>query len=400
MMLKAIILVISLATLSICQDVAEKGSIDDLIADVFSVPTESKATDTNLQAPSKCGPNSECVPYYLCSDGKINTDGSDLLDIRGGFEDEMQHACVDYFEQCCDTGEVHTTPVVNPKVPPIEVKTTCGFRNSNGVGFRITGNNDHEAEYGEFPWMVAVLKEEQASEQTLNVYQCGGSLIHPSVVITAAHCVNGKVPSTLKVRAGEWDTQTKNELYAHVDSDVQDIVVHQEFYRGGLFNDVALLFLKTPIQPKEHISTVCLPPQNFNFDNSQCFASGWGKDVFGKEGKYQVILKKIDLPVVPHDICQAKFRETRLGTRFRLHTSFLCAGGVEGKDTCKGDGGSPLVCPIPGKGDHYYQAGIVAWGIGCGENGTPGAYVKVSEFRNWVDDLMISRGYDTSTYTA
>lgn len=68
---------------------------------------------------------------------------------------------------------------VDPVVP-IEIKSACGFRNAEGVGFRITGNNDNEAEYAEFPWMVAVLKEEQASDQILNVYQCGGSLIHPS----------------------------------------------------------------------------------------------------------------------------------------------------------------------------------------------------------------------------
>lgn len=43
------------------------------------------------------------------------------------------------------------------------------------------------------------------------------------------------------------------------------------------------------------------------------------------------------------------------------------AGGEPGKDTCKGDGGSPLVCPIPGRVDRYYQSGIVAWGIGCAD---------------------------------
>lgn len=37
-------------------------------------------------------------------------------------------------------------------------------------------------------------------------------------------------------------------------------------------------------------------------------------------------------------------------------------------DTCKGDGGSPLVCPVQGHAGHYYQAGIVAWGIGKKEN--------------------------------
>jgi hypothetical protein len=52
----------------------------------------------------------------------------------------------------------------------------------------------------------------------------------------------------------------------------------------------------------------------------------WGKDVFGKEGKYQAILKKIELPTVPFAKCQENLRKTRLGRRFQLHSSFMCAG--------------------------------------------------------------------------
>lgn len=93
--------------------------------------------------------------------------------------------------------------------------------------------------------------------------------------------------------------------------------------------------------------------------------------MFGKSGKYQVILKRVELPVVPREPCVNALRETRLGPHFELNKSFICAGGERGKDTCKGDGGSPLVCPVNGEPNRYYQAGIVAWGIGCGD-ATPG----------------------------
>lgn len=46
---------------------------------------------------------------------------------------------------------------------------------------------------GEFPWMVAILKEELAAEQVLNVYQCGGSLIHPSVVLTGTKNISAQL---------------------------------------------------------------------------------------------------------------------------------------------------------------------------------------------------------------
>lgn len=84
------------------------------------------------------------MPYYLCVDGKINTDGSDLLDIR--FEPEAE--CADIFEQCCETGDVlETRPI--PPIPP-KIQSSCGFRNADGAGFRITGAKDGESEYGKF----------------------------------------------------------------------------------------------------------------------------------------------------------------------------------------------------------------------------------------------------------
>jgi secreted trypsin-like serine protease len=43
----------------------------------------------------------------------------------------------------------------------------------------------------------------------------------------------------------------------------------------------------------------------------------------------------------------------------------------------QGDGGAPLVCPIQGHPGHFYQAGIVAWGLRCGDEGIPGVYVVV-----------------------
>lgn len=54
----------------------------------------------------------------------------------------------------------------------------------------------------------------------------------------------------------------------------------------------------------------------------------------GREGSYQAILKKIQVPTVPKQKCQDALRKTRLGPNFGLHDSFMCAGGEVGKDAC------------------------------------------------------------------
>ncbi|XP_050093437.1 phenoloxidase-activating factor 2-like [Anopheles aquasalis] len=279
--------------------------------------------------------------------------------------------------------------------------TGCGNRNTGGILRRSFGDKDIESMYGEFPWMMAILEtKEVAGIPNVSVYLCGGSLIHEQVVLTAAHSLNNKQASDLKVRAGEWDMKGENETYPHQDRSVVEIVIHPAHHKGYLHNDLALLFLDSPIKLNRMIQPVCLPPQDTKFDHQMCVATGWGKDHNGKGGTYQSILKQIDLPIMPNEECELAFQATRLGPKFTLHKSFICAGGEVGKDTCKGDGGSPLVCPIPNKQDQYYQTGVVAWGVSCGEDGVPGAYANVAMFRDWIDQQMIQRDYGTSSYTA
>lgn len=208
----------------------------------------------------------------------------------------------------------------------------CGLRNRDGVGFRVTDNID-EAQFGEFPWVAALSEVDGNGE---SIYICGGSLIDPNVILTGAHCVNGKNPAQLRVRLGEWDTQTEREILAHADHGVYKIIVHKDFGTANLHNDIALLVLKTPAQLAVHINTVCLPPQNYKFDHNTCFASGWGKDKFGYEGIYRANLKKLELPVVPLRNCQDSLRTTKLGSRFKIDTSFMCAGGELDVDACTG----------------------------------------------------------------
>merc|ERR1719481_240183 len=333
----------------------------------------------------------ECLPYYQCHNGTIITDGSGLIDVRNGF-------------------------VVPTPPPKIKYQPQCGRRNKNGLGVRIQGFIESESQFGEWPHMCAVLHEKvverevskgygasSTEQETISLYQCGASLIAPGVLLTAGHCVDGfrDSPAELKVRCGEWDTQGETEPYPHQDRTISSINIHPEFNSKNLYNDWAVLFTSEDFILSGHIDTACLPAPEEDFTGSICFATGWGKDKFGAAGEYQVVLKEIDLPVVDSHQCEDRLRQTRLGSKYKLHDSFLCAGGVSGEDTCKGDGGSPLVCPSKTDPNTYVQAGIVAWGIGCGKGGTPGVYASVSKAACWIDYVMsCHHGHQTGDFSS
>ena len=131
---------------------------------------------------------------------------------------------------------------------------------------------------------------------------------------------------------------------------------------------------------------MCLPAAGSSFVGRRCHSTGWGKDAFGSDGRFQSVLKEVELPVVSPTQCQQALRLTRLGAAFRLPEGALCAGGEPGRDTCKGDGGGPLVCQA-GAQAPMVLAGLVSWGIGCGTVGVPGVYVDVVQYTQWIREV-------------
>ncbi|XP_045124701.1 serine proteinase stubble-like [Portunus trituberculatus] len=259
---------------------------------------------------------------------------------------------------------------------------TCGRGNPNGVLARVKTPDyvQGTAHFGEFPWHAAVLKD---NEQ----YVCGAVLVDARHVLTAAHCVAGLDAYAVRIRLGDWDVSSTYEFYSHVNVPVQWIVVHPEYYSGDLSNDLAVIRLQTYVDfaANPHIRPVCLPPHHSDFVGHRCVSTGWGKDAFDNHGKFQSLLRKVELPVVDRATCQAALAYERLGSAFRLSPGALCAGGEEGRDTCQGDGGGALVCKDY---DGAFQlAGLVSWGLGCGRAGVPGVYVDVAHYAHWIHEI-------------
>merc|ERR1712127_33096 len=161
-------------------------------------------------------------------------------------------------------------------------------------------------------------------------------------------------------------------------------------------NNLAILRTKENFLYQEHVGPACLPRPDESFEGKKgenCFSSGWGADSFGTEAAYHDELQKIQLPVVGRRECQKRMENTARfkGKGFRLHDSWMCIGGVEGKDTCKGDGGSPHVCKTD---EGWTQVGAVAWGVECGA-AVPTIYSSIPNAMCWIDWVMSCFGEST-----
>lgn len=100
------------------------------------------------------------------------------------------------------------------------------------------------------------------------------------------------------MRVGEWDINRTIEPIPHQEVDVEDIIIHRDYYPGALYFDIAFLYLKSSIEMAENAAPICISPQNYKHRPNRCFVTGWGKDRYGREGRYHIIMKKVDVPIV------------------------------------------------------------------------------------------------------
>ncbi|XP_063771928.1 vitamin K-dependent protein C-like isoform X2 [Pseudophryne corroboree] len=224
---------------------------------------------------------------------------------------------------------------------------------------------------GDSPWQVMLLYEKK--------FQCGGVLIYPTWVLTAAHCF--KHPGKYFVRLGEYDRRiledTEQQTY------VINIILHPEYNPETTNNDIALLRLNEPAVYNKYVLPICLPSKrlaetNLTQEGTDTIVTGWGSQD-GSLRNTSKILSFIQIPIVPRENCSEVMNSHVSG-------NMLCAGRLgENQDACTGDSGGPMVTRF---GDTWFLIGLVSWGEGCGRLDNFGVYTKVDRYLEWISEQI------------
>jgi len=264
----------------------------------------------------------------------------------------------------------------------------CGY--TRGFQQKIVGGVD--AWLKDFPWLVMLGPVED--DGTVGMYNCGGSLITMSVVLTAAHCLFPQESDVqydkLRVKIGA-ETRTQQDGFEEID--VIKKIAHEKYEPSPEFkNDIALLKLKHAYDNKGkefQANTICLPfdeKPNEKYLGVDVTVAGWG---YTKEDSNPAIqLQKLVTKVMPHAKCEQAHADSGSPV---LEANNVCAGGDKGKDSCSGDSGGPLMIERkkankPRKS--WTQVGLVSWGIDCGTEGVPGVYTNVQHYLKWILDHL------------
>ncbi|GJQ86787.1 hypothetical protein Trydic_g5580 [Trypoxylus dichotomus] len=242
---------------------------------------------------------------------------------------------------------------------------------------RIVGGEN--SSFGKWPWQIS-LRQWRTSTY---LHKCGAALLNENWAITAAHCVDSVPPSDLLLRLGEHDLSTESEPYLHQERRVQIVASHPQFDPRTFEYDLALLRFYEPVKFQPNILPVCVPQTDDDFIGSTAYVTGWGR--LYEDGPLPSILQEVSVPVINNTLCESMYRTA--GYIEHIPHIFICAGWRRGGfDSCEGDSGGPMVIQRADK--RFLLAGVISWGIGCAEPNQPGVYTRISEFRDWINQIL------------
>ena len=250
---------------------------------------------------------------------------------------------------------------------------------------RTTVLGGQNTDIEEVPWQIALALADSTASLKERVF-CGGTIVSPVWVITAAHCVFNQAPERLSILSGLSSLVTDTPT----ETGVAEIIIHPQYSNGSFRYDLALIRLSAPIDTSQYpgmvvpVISAAESAAGVDSPGTEALISGYG--AIEESGTTPDSLQSTRINIIATADVAAAYDEI-FGTG-SITEDMLPAGVLAGgTDTCQGDSGGPLVVSTP-NGNRL--AGVTSWGAGCGQPNLPGIYTRLSLFANWIEEQQLS----------